>query len=146
MKLFQALGFVCVLSASTAASSDGRAPADDLVAMGAYVATDDIGRSETFYRVLFEREPVLRLDDFVAFDISGGWFAIVSRERYAPTAMPGSGAVPYIRSSDLEAVRARAADALGEAAPDILVEPGIRLLKISDPDGQLIEFFALEDG
>ena len=52
-----------------------------LLAMGAYVPTDDMRASETFYRALFDREPVIQRDDFVAFDIAGGWFAIVSREQ-----------------------------------------------------------------
>lgn len=116
---------------------------DHLIKMGAYVVCDDIGRSATFYQALFGREPAIRLDDFIAFDIAGGWFAMASRERYAPAAVRGSGAVPYIQSADLEQTRTRAEAALGKPAPDIIAEPGIRLLKLEDPDGQPIEFYAL---
>ncbi len=56
--------------------------------------------------------------------------------------MPSSGAVPYLQSSDLEALQERAS-AAGTDAPDIIEEPGIHLLKITDPKGQLIKFFAL---
>ncbi|WP_205626529.1 hypothetical protein [Ruegeria profundi] len=76
------------------------------------------------------------------FDIEGGWFAIVSRDRYAPGAEPGSGAVPYLQAADLEVLQSRVV-ATGAAAPEIIKEPGIHLLKITDPNGQLIEFFKL---
>ena len=112
------------------------------LAMGAYVATDDIDGSVAFYRALFDQAPVIGLPDFVAFDVAGGWFAVVSRVRYAPDAQPGSGAVPYLHTADLETIQARIA-AFGMSAPEIIEEPGIRLLKITDPNGQLIEFFNL---
>ncbi|MEM0948741.1 MAG: VOC family protein [Pseudomonadota bacterium] len=126
------------LSAQPAAPSD---PAP-ILAMGAYVPTDDMEKSEAFYRALFDQTPAIGLPDFVAFNIAGGWFAVVSRGKYAPGAEPGSGAVPYLQSSDLEALKNRIA-ATGATAPDIIEEPGIHLLKITDPNGQLIEFFKL---
>lgn len=113
-----------------------------LLAMGAYVPTDDMRASETFYRALFDREPVIQRDGFVAFDIAGGWFAIVSREQYAPGASPGTGAVPYLQSGDLLALQARVTK-MGGVVPEIIEEPGIHLLKIDDPNGQLVEFFML---
>lgn len=132
---------ILLAGADTTAAQEG--PGDQAItAMGAYVPTDDMIASESFYRTLFDRAPVIELPDFVAFDIAGGWFAIVSRARYAPSAIPGSGAVPYLQSSDLAALRARAEDA-GAPAPRIIEEPGIHLLKITDPNGQLIEFFRL---
>lgn len=116
-------------------------PADTaILAMGAYVPTDDMAASETFYRTLFNRPPVIDLDDFVAFDIAGGWFAIVSRERYAPDAVSGSGSVPYLQSAALEDLQTRIAQT-GRDVPEIIKEPGIHILKIVDPNGQLIEFF-----
>ncbi len=89
------------------AGAETAAPAPAIMAMGAYVPTDDMEGSEAFYRALFDRAPLIALPDFVAFDIEGGWFAIVSREKYAPGAVPGTGAVPYLQSADLEAVRSR---------------------------------------
>ncbi len=101
-----------------------------------------MGVSEEFYRILFDRAPLIELPDFVAFNIEGGWFAIASRSTYAPGSMPGSGAVPYLQSNDLVALQERAG-AAGADVPDIIKEPGIHLLKITDPNGQLIEFFTL---
>lgn len=63
--------------------------------------------------------------------------------RYAADAIPGSGAVPYIQVLDLEELRKRAVGLPEADVTDIIVEPGISLLKIIDPDGQLIEFYAL---
>lgn len=136
---------VLPLAASAVLTSATVADAQDdqaILAMGAYVPTDDISVSDEFYRVLFDRAPVIELPDFVAFNIQGGWFAIASRSKYAPGSMPGSGAVPYLQSNDLVTLQERAS-AAGAEVPDIIEEPGIRLLKITDPNGQLIEFFAL---
>lgn len=126
------------LGAGTSESSD-QAP---ILAMGAYVPTDDIDGSVAFYRALFDEAPAIALPDFVAFDVAGGWFAVVSRDRYAPGAEPGSGAVPYLQASNLEELQDRVS-AIGGLAPEIIEEPSIHLLKITDPNGQLVEFFKL---
>ncbi len=128
-------------TALPAGASELTGPAP-ILAMGAYVPTDDMEVSEAFYRTLFDSAPAIGLPDFVAFDVAGGWFAIVSRGKYAPGSKPGSGAVPYLQSADLEALQIRYA-ATGATAPEIIEEPGIHLLKITDPNGQLIEFFRL---
>ena len=142
MRRFIALTFAAALPAALVAEdakSSGDAP---IMAMGAYIPTDDMEGSKAFYRALFDSEPAVGLPDFVAFDVAGGWFAIVSRDKYAPGSEAGSGAVPYLQSADLEALQARATSA-GVTAPEIIEEPGIHLLKITDPNGQLIEFFKL---
>ena len=118
----------------------------DLIQMGAYVASDDMAKSEAFYKALFDREPVIKLDNFIAFDVAGGIFAIARRDVYAPGSVPGSGAVPYIHSTDLTAVQTRIEKATGKDAPEIIVEPGIQLLKVIDPGGQMVEFFSLTGG
>lgn len=65
---------VVLTSATVADAQDDQA----ILAMGAYVPTDDISVSDEFYRVLFDRAPVIELPDFVAFNIQGGWFAFAS--------------------------------------------------------------------
>ena len=118
----------------------------DLIQMGAYVASDNMATSEAFYKTLFDRDPIIKLDNFIAFDVAGGIFAIAKREVYAPGSVPGTGAARYIHSTDLTAVQARIEKATGKDAPEIIVEPGIHLLKVTDPDGQLVEFFSLTGG
>ncbi|MES0884606.1 VOC family protein [Roseibium sp. SCP14] len=141
--LIQVLVVLAMFSSPLAAKAQTSGTAEAVLKMGAYVSSDDMDRSRTFYQTLFARKPALQLDDFIAFDFAGGWFAIVSRDRYAPGSVPGSGAVPYIHTNDLERIRQRGSVAQGGPAPDIIDEPGIQLLKLKDPDGQLIEFFSL---
>lgn len=142
MRGFIALTLAAVLPTVLVANSTEQRGTAPIMAMGAYVPTDNMEESVAFYRALFDREPTIGLPDFVAFDVAGGWFAIVSRDTYAPGSEAGSGAVPYLQSADLETLQARAT-ATGLAAPEIIKEPGIQLLKITDPNGQLIEFFKL---
>lgn len=141
MKRIRAFAVSIMLGMPLPALSQDAGSTDAFVAMGAYVPSDDIARSAAFYAALFDRAPVIHLDDFVAFDIAGGWFAIVSRERYAPGSTPGSGAIPYIQANDLNSIRAHAISAPGGSVSVIIDEPGIRLLKVYDPEGQLVEFF-----
>lgn len=142
MKLIFALALSTYLAGSIGVHAQNAMSKDAILAMGAYVPTDDMPSSEKFYRTLFDREPIIQLNDFVAFDVADGWFALVSRDIYAPDAVPGTGAVPYLQSGNLVALQARIALA-GGTVPAIIEEPGIHLLKISDPNGQLIEFFML---
>ena len=113
-----------------------------IVAMGAYIPTDDMDGSEAFYRTLFDQAPAIDLPDFIAFQVAGGCFAIVSRAKYAPDGEAGSGAIPYLQSTDLMALKSRLS-AAGLPSPEIITEPGIQLLKITDPNDQLVEFFML---
>lgn len=142
MRRFIAIALASILPTALFADSAEKPGTAPIVAMGAYVPTEDMEGSEAFYRALFDSEPAIGLPDFVAFDVAGGWFAIVSKEKYAPRSEAGSGAVPYLQSADLQALQARAIIA-GLTAPEIIEEPGIQLLKITDPNGQLIEFFRL---
>jgi hypothetical protein len=140
MRRYLALALTTFLPATLAAETSAPISPEPIIATGAHVPTDDMEGSEIFHRALFDSAPAIALPDFVAFNLAGGWFAIVSRARYAHGSKPGSGAVPYLQSADLEALRARVA-ATGATAPEIIEEPGIQLLKITDPNGQLIEFF-----
>ena len=142
MRRLLALALAAALPAALVAEVAKPSDLAPIMAMGAYVPTDDMEESEAFYRTLFDSVPAIGLPDFVAFDVAGGWFAIVSRDRYAQGSVAGSGAVPYLQSTDLEALQTRVT-AAGINAPEIIKEPGIHLLKITDPNGQLIEFFKL---
>jgi len=142
MRSILALFLATVLPSTLTAETPQPSKSAPILAMGTYVPTDDMQGSEAFYRALFDSAPMIVLPDFVAFDVAGGWFAIVSRDKYAPGAEAGSGAVPYLQSDDLDLLQTRIT-AAGVTAPEIITEPGIHLLKIVDPNGQLIEFFKL---
>jgi predicted enzyme related to lactoylglutathione lyase len=142
MKLILALALMVLLPSLLSAHPSEQPDQAPILAMGIYVPTDDMRRSETFYRTLFDQAPVIALPDFVAFDVAGGWFVIVSRARYAPASQPGMGAVPYLQSGNLEVLQTRIC-ATGTDMPEIIEEPGISLIKVTDPNGQLVEFFML---
>ena len=108
MRRLLALALAAALPAALVAEVAKPSDLAPIMAMGAYVPTDDMEESEAFYRTLFDSVPAIGLPDFVAFDVAGGWCAIVSRDRYAKGSVAGSGAVPYLQSSDLEALQARA--------------------------------------
>ena len=139
VRLLTAVLILATLSPVTLANEGSK----DLAQMGAYVATDNMAKSEAFYKALLGLEPVIKLDNFIAFEVAGGLFAVAKRSVYAPSSSPGMGAVPYIHSTDLKKVQARIKKATGEDAPEIIAEPGIQILKVVDPNGQLIEFFSL---
>jgi len=142
MKSLVSLALSALLANASSATTQDTPSEQSILAMGAYVPSDDLPSAEAFYRTLFDRAPMIQLEHFIAFEIAGGWFAIVSRDRYAPGSVPGTGAVPYIQSSDLDVLKSRIQNT-DSATPEIIEEPGIHLLKVTDPGGQLVEFFML---
>ena len=100
------LGAVLVLAALPTVTVADEAPSD-FVQMGAYVTSDNMTESEAFYAALLGVEPVIKLENFIAFDVAGGIFAIANREVYAPDSSAGTCAIPYIHSPDLSAIQAR---------------------------------------
>ncbi|MBI1186407.1 MAG: hypothetical protein GC206_03625 [Alphaproteobacteria bacterium] len=112
---------------------------------GLYVLSDDLDRAAAFYERVFAEPPAVRTPALVGFDVAGGFYAIASRAAFAPDAPRGESTVPYIRVRDIDAeferVRAVAPGALRD---DVIVREGpISLFRFVDPDGNVIEFFAL---
>jgi catechol 2,3-dioxygenase-like lactoylglutathione lyase family enzyme len=116
--------------------------------LGVYVLSSDMKRSEAFYRSVFGLSPSVQTEVFIGFDIAGGLFAVVSRQAFAPDAVLGGNAVPYIKVGDVEAahghVEAVAPEALRDAGAGVISEGPISLFKFRDPDGNLIEYFSLQ--
>lgn len=141
-----AVGMIVFLTSPAIAQQTPNAPGPDTqeyARMGTYIAVDDVQTSAAFYERLFGYGPMIALENFVAFDVAGGTFAIASKAAYAPDAAVGSGSVPYIQVTDITALRESLQDRLDQKLPAIIDEPGIKLLKLTDPQGQLIEFFEL---
>jgi len=84
MRRYIARTIAAFLPASLAAGTPAPLEPAPIMAMGAYVPTDNMEGAEAFYRALFDSAPAIELPGFVAFAIVGGWFAIVARDRYAP--------------------------------------------------------------
>lgn len=113
--------------------------------LGVYVLSNDMQRSGIFYRALFEKEPDFQTDVFAGFDIAGGLFAVVSKKAFAPEARRGENAVPYIKVKDIDAAHRHVSGIAPDAlqAPGIIREGPLSLFKFKDPDGNLLEYYAL---
>lgn len=113
--------------------------------LGIYVLSDDLKRSREFYETIFGTAPTIETDVFIGFDVAGGLFAVISKQTFAPDAKLGGNAVPYIKVEDIQAalrhVETIAPDAI--KAPGLISEGPISLFKFTDPDGNIIEYYAL---
>lgn len=143
---FFALLFLTIATALNAQETDMTTPqAAAVERLGLYVLSTDLERSETFYTRLFGAAPKVRTEVFMGYDIAGGLFAVVSKQAFAPEANLGASTIPYLKVADLDAahrhVQAVAPDAI--LAPGVITEGPISLLKIADPDGNIVEYFAL---
>ncbi len=136
------LALCCALLAAPTAQARAAPPTARL---GLYVVADDVDKTTAFYQRLFGKTPEIRLPTFVGFDINGGLYAVISRSAFAPNAERGETVMPYIRVDDIDAwhahVQAVAPGSLLEAR--ITREGPIALFKLRDPDGNLVEFYAL---
>ena len=116
--------------------------------LGVYVLSSDMKRSENFYRTVFGLAPTVQTEAFIGFDVVGGLFAVVSKQTFAPDAVLGGNAIPYIKVGDAEAahrhVKTVAPEALQGAGAGVIHEGPISLFKFRDPDGNMIEYFSLQ--
>lgn len=143
---FFALLFLTTTTALNAQETDmNQTEPATIERLGLYVLSTDLTRSEAFYARLFGATPRVRTEVFMGFDIAGGLFAVVSKQAFAPESKLGTSTIPYLKVADLEAVhrhvQAVAPDAI--MAPGVITEGPISLLKIADPDGNIVEYFAL---
>lgn len=112
---------------------------------GVYVVAEDVSRSAAFYGKLLSAEPEVRMPELVGFNVGGGFFAVISRQAYAPNVRRGDSAVPYVRVSDVERLHAHVQQVAPESLlmPQVVVEGNFRFFKMKDPDGNTLEFFSL---
>lgn len=112
--------------------------------LGLYVVVDDISQSRDYYRQLFEAEPIMELEDFVAFRVSGGLFSLFARDSFSRPLTRGNGVVPYIRVNDIEAEFERVKRFTDDMIDDeVLDEGAIKLFMFLDPSGNPLEFYSL---
>lgn len=112
---------------------------------GVYVLVDDLSAAKAFYAELLGLDPVFENPVFVGFYIEGGLFAVASRAQFAPDAMIGDRTVPYLRVKDIDAAFARVKAIAPEhlVSEEVIREGPIALIKLRDPEGNLIEFYSL---
>jgi predicted enzyme related to lactoylglutathione lyase len=113
--------------------------------MGAYVVADDLDRSAGFYTALFGRQPQVRTPGLVGFDVAGGLYAVVSKAAYAAGATRGGNVAPYLKVADIDAWfrHVQAVAAQGLVTKTVVREGPFALIKIADPDGNVLELYSV---
>ena len=129
----------------TIAATAARAEAPATQRMGAYVVSEDLDRAAAFYAALFGRPPQVRTAGLVGFDVAGGFYAAISKAAYAPNATRGGNVAPYINVADIDAwfrhVQAVAPQSLITKA--VVREGPFALIEVADPDGNVLELYAI---
>ena len=143
MKLRQALIATLIAGAPITQATPAMAQSITVERFGLYVLADDVERSARFYEVLLETPPEVRTPALIGFNMAGGLFGIVSRKAYAAHE-PRAGSVrPYIKVADIEQAFAHASSVAPGSieAPGIVSEGPFRFFRMTDPDGNVLEFF-----
>lgn len=111
---------------------------------GVYVVVSDIDRSREFYEKLFQKQPYVKNDRFVGFDVAGGLYAIFAEHAADGKLLRGNNAVPYIRVKDADREFERVAALTSQLIGKKVTQEGpIKFFRLTDPDGNVIEFFSL---
>ena len=132
MRRFIAIALAAVLPTAPVAEpaeTPGTAP---IMAMGAYVPTDDMEGSKAFYRALFDSEPAIGLTDFVAFDVARGFWRTVN-STYGITRLVSFGKEPTAVPLDLVSQLMLRCDAKGKLLPPKLLKPGDQVTLTKGP-------------
>jgi catechol 2,3-dioxygenase-like lactoylglutathione lyase family enzyme len=112
--------------------------------LGMYVVVTDIDKSQEFYARLFQKQPYVKTDKLIGFDVAGGLYVAFAARGLDRSLTRGDNAVPYVRVKDIEAeftrVKALPASVLDET---IVREGPVSLFRFTDPDGNMIEFFSV---
>lgn len=112
--------------------------------LGVYVSAKDLQQSSAFYAELFGKAPRVRTPSFIGFDLTGSLFAVVSSQVYGDLLGQGGRVIPYIRVADITATFARVrAVAPASIRGEIVEEGPLKLFKISDPEGNVVEFYSV---
>ena len=111
---------------------------------GVYVMVADLERSREFYEKLFQKQPYVKNDRFVGFDVAGGLYAIFAGQATDGKLARGRNVVPYIRVKNADREFERVAALHAQLVDKHVIQEGpIKLFRLTDPDGNMIEFFSL---
>lgn len=117
---------------------------DNIAKFGVYVIVADLDASRAFYEKLFGKTPYVRNDRLVGFEVAGSLYALFTQKALDRATTKGDNTVPYIRVNDIDKEFARAARSGARLIDAKIVDEGaIRLFRIADPDGNIIEFFSI---
>jgi len=128
----------------TMAAMSSNAQDSAIEKFGMYVLAADVDKSRRFYERLFQKPPYIVTETFIGFDVAGGLYAVFAANAADRKIDKGNSAVPYLRVKDADREFARV-QALNVAMLDnkVLQEGPIKLFRIADPDGNVVEFFSL---
>jgi predicted enzyme related to lactoylglutathione lyase len=106
-----------------------------------YVLVRDMSCSTAFYRDVFQREPVIQTPGFTAFALGDALYGLFDAANH-PQPVYGSNVVPNILVEDLDALYSRLKNLASPFHSEISANGPYRLFLFSDPDMNVIEFFA----
>ena len=113
--------------------------------LGVYVVVEELAEAKDFYQRLLGKEPVVENTDFVCYSLTGGLLGIYRVEAFTHELQRGNSTVVYIQVDDIEKEFARVSEmGVKLVHEEIVREPYISLFMFQDPDGNAIEFYALD--
>ena len=136
----------CFLGGVLVAVTTWSAHADEssIQRLGMYVVVTDIGKSQEFYARLFQKQPYVKTENFIGFDVAGGLYVAFAARGLDRSPTRGDSAVPYLRVKDIEAEFTRVKALPARVLDDAIVREGpVSLFRFTDPDGNMIEFFSV---
>lgn len=111
---------------------------------GMYLVVSDLNGAAELYEQVFQKEPYLRLPDFIGFEIGGTLVALFTEGAYNRELVRGNNVVPYIQVANLDAEFERIRKLNVRMLDSSIVDEGvIRLFMFADADGNAIEFFSV---
>lgn len=140
--ILTALCAIAILASSVGATAQTAPLAVER--FGLYVVTDDLDRAAAFYQRLFGR-PKIRVPGMVGFEVGGGLYAVVDRKKFARTAVRGDTMRGYIKVADTQATYKLLSGVVpGNLEGRVVTEGRFSFFRVRDPDGNLIEFYAVK--
>lgn len=125
-------------------TATAQVPSIKVERFGLYVVTDDLDRAADFYQRVFGTAKI-RVPGMIGFAVGGGLYAIVDRKRFATRAVPGDTMRGYIKIANTQATYKLLAGIIpGNLEGGIVTEGNFSFFRIRDPDGNLIEFYAVK--
>ncbi len=110
-----------------------------------YVTVNDMTRALTFYKAVFQREPVQAEERFSMFDLSGTYFGLFCAAVDGEEIILGNNCVPNIEVEQIEAEYERIRALAPTVDPEIRQAKTFRYFQFKDIDGNLVEIYS-QDG
>lgn len=113
--------------------------------LGVYLAVSNVPSAKAFYNELLQKLPTIETGAFVAYDFCGSVFALASKSSYAASSTVGNNAVPYLMVENIDKTFLHVSTVTGARliTDKVLDEGSIKIIKIEDPDGNVLEFYEL---